>query len=261
MPELPDVEIFKEYFQATALHQEIDDIEVKSSDLLEGVSKQRLIEKLSQRKFCGVNRHGKYLFAELTGGGWLVLHFGMTGSLKYFRNDQQAPDHIRLLISFTNDYRLAYDCPRKFGRVSWTADWKRFVADNELGPDPLHNDFDKQIFRQILEKRRGMIKSLLMNQKALAGIGNIYSDEILFQAGIHPETGVNELGKEEVDKLYDCLMHVLHTAIDLRVGKNGWPNDWLLPHRKAGTDCPRCGDEILRLQVSGRSAYCCGKHQ
>lgn len=190
-----------------------------------------------------------------------MLHFGMTGSLKYFRNDQHAPDHIRLLINFTNDYRLAYDCPRKFGRVSWTADWKRFVADKDLGPDPLHNNFDKQIFRRILERRRGMIKSLLMNQKALAGIGNIYSDEILFQAGIHPETVVNELGKKEVDRLYDCLMHVLRTAIDLRVGKNGWPDDCLLPHRKAGSECPRCGDEILRLQVSGRSAYCCGRHQ
>lgn len=261
MPELPDVETFKEYFQATALHQEIDGVEVKSTDVLEGVSKQRLIEKLSNRKFCGVTRHGKYLFAELTGEGWLVLHFGMTGSLKYFQNDQHAPDHIRILISFTNDYSLAYDCPRKLGRVSWTDDRKQFVADKELGPDPLHNNFNKQVFSRILETRRGMIKSLLMNQKALAGIGNIYSDEILFQAGIHPETGVHELRKDEVGRLYDCLMHVLHTAIDLHVGKKGWPDDWLLPHRKAGTECPRCGDKIIKLQVCGRSAYCCGKHQ
>lgn len=261
MPELPDVEIFREYFQSAALHQKIKAVEVRSRDLLKGISENRLNEKLLERTFSAALRHGKYLFGEVEGEGWLILHFGMTGFLKYFRKTDQASEHLRLLVEFTNGYRLAYDCRRKLGQIGWTADRKQFVKDKGLGPDPLDPEFDGEVFWQLLEKRRGSIKGLLMNQQTLAGLGNIYSDEILFQAGIHPQRNVADLEEREKKHLYQCLEEVLHAAIECRVGEKGWPDEWLLPRREAGRKCPRCGGKIRRLKISGRSAYCCTEHQ
>jgi formamidopyrimidine-DNA glycosylase len=260
MPELPDVEIFREYFMATALHQRIRGVEIRSPELLEGISEKRLKQKISGQAFSSATRHGKYLFAEV-GMGCLVLHFGMTGFLKYFKNTASAPEYSRLLVEFANGYRLTYNCRRKLGRIGWTADREQFVKGKGLGPDPLNAEFNETAFQQLLEKRRGSIKGLLMNQQVLAGIGNIYSDEILFQAGIHPKRKVPELQDTEKKKIYDCLKEVLQIAIKRRVGKKGWPEKWLLPHRKPGKKCPHCGGEIRRLKVAGRSAYFCREHQ
>ena len=260
MPELPDVEIFREYFQSTALNQEIEKVDITAPQMLEGISAERLEEALKSRTFESAVRHGKYLFAE-TQGGWLVLHFGMTGFLRYEKSSEPAPEHARLMVKFANDYRLAFDCARKLGKIGWTKDIPQFVEDQALGVDPLDESFDRDDFRKLLEKRRGSIKGLLMNQKALAGIGNIYSDEILFHAGISPRRSVKDLRQDECDALYDTLEEVLHTAIEWRVGKKGWPGNWLLPRRRPDEDCPRCGGKIEKVRVSGRSAYYCPAHQ
>jgi formamidopyrimidine-DNA glycosylase len=260
MPELPDVEIFRQYLQATALHQQIRQVRVEEPDLLDGVSPGRLRRKLEGEALQSAVRHGKYLFVAAGDRGWLVLHFGMTGFLKYFRDNGSRPDHVRLSLQFAGGYRLAYACPRKLGRIAWCETLERFVADRELGPDPLTGDFDAGDFGVLLEKRRGSIKGLLMNQKALAGIGNIYSDEILFQAAIHPRTAVAEL-RGEGERLFGRVTDVLRSAIDCRVGERGWPEDWLLPRREPGAECPRCGGRIERIKVVGRSAYLCVDHQ
>lgn len=261
MPELPDVEIFRRYFQATALHQEIEEVKEVSSGLLEGISRKKLVNSLAGHRFQGADRHGKYLFISIEGGGWLVLHFGMSGFLKYFKNKEQAPAHIRLLITFSNGYHLAYVCRRKLGRITWIKDPKRFIAERELGPDALADELNEDAFRSLLQNCRGSIKGLLMNQQALAGIGNIYSDEILYQAGIHPRRNAAELLKTEQERLYHCIQSVLQTAIDCHIGENGWPDDWLLPVRESGQPCPRCHGEIQRLKIAGRHAYFCKSHQ
>jgi len=261
MPELPDVVIFKRYLQATALYQKIEAVEEVSTPLLDGISAKQLRKNLLGRSFEDADRHGKYLFARVAEDGWLVLHFGMSGFLKYFKNTDQAPAHVRLLIAFTNGYHLAYDCSRKLGRVSWTTDRKRFIDNQQLGPDALAEKFDEEVFRSLLDKRRGSIKSLLMNQQALAGIGNIYSDEILFHADIHPRRKAANLQEADQQKLYHCLRKVLQTAIDRHAGENGWPDDWLLPVRSSSQTCPRCGGEIRRSKISGRSSYFCASHQ
>lgn len=261
MPELPDVEIFREYFQATSLHQKITGLYLESMELVKGISGAKLREQLKGRSFTAAVRHGKHLFGVTDDGGSLVLHFGMTGFLKYYQKAEEKPEYLKLAVEFANGYQLGYDCRRKLGRIGWTQDHKRFIHSKGLGPDPLSETFDREIFLQLLAKRRGSIKGLLMNQKALAGIGNVYSDEMLFQVGIHPKRPVNDLQEEEKQQLYDNLQEVLHTAIDRRVGEKGWPDDWLLPHREPDAECPRCGGKIRRIKVAGRSAYCCGKHQ
>lgn len=261
MPELPDVEVFKRYLDATALHQTVEEVTVEDPDLLEGVSGDALRRRLRGRELAGTRRHGKYLFAEAAGEGWLVLHFGMTGFLKYFRREDSAPDHPRLLLAFFDGYRLAYDCQRKFGAVGWTGDVDRFVADKGLGPDPLGADFGLAAFRARLDGRRGAIKPTLMNQEVLAGVGNVYSDEILFHAGIHPERKVPDLGEDDVAAIHRALGRVLEEAIRAQVDPHRLPDGYLLPRREEGAGCPRCAGTVRRKKVSGRSAYFCGDHQ
>ncbi len=261
MPELPDIEIFKQYLKVTSLHKKIEKIEVENQSLLEGISVSRLEQNLLNSEFENATRHGKYLFAEVKGKGFLVLHFGMTGFLKYFNTPENKPEHTRLLIKFENGYYLAYSCQRKLGMIGWTKKEKEFNAEKELGPDPFENAFDEELFLEILKKRRGSIKSLLMNQAAIAGIGNIYSDEILFQSGIHPRTQLSELQEKDQKQLYNSLEKVLHTAVERRAGENGWPKSWLLPNREPGKRCPRCEGRIQQIKVSGRSAYYCSSHQ
>lgn len=261
MPELPDVEIFRRYFQSTALHQSVASIKVPAPDMLQSLTAAELGRKLHAASFASVSRRGKYLFAEVVQQGWLVLHFGMSGFLKYHKRPEETPEHARLVIQFDNGYQLVFDCQRKFGGIFWADTVEKFVEEKELGLDPLQEPFEADEFFRILRDRRGYIKSLLMNQQVLAGLGNIYSDEILFQAGIHPRRKVSSLKKGECREVHRKILSVLQEAIDCRVGETGWPDDWLLPRRKVDASCPRCEGRIERLKISGRRAYFCNTHQ
>src|SRR5215217_3969875 len=191
MPELPDVEVFKRYLNAISLHQKIESVEVRNSKILGIVSASKLQSTLKGRMFESTRRHGKNLFVELDDGGWLLMHFGMTGRLKYFKDIDQDPPHDRLLISFENRYHLAFDCQRMLGKVDLIEDLEEFIGEKKLGPDLLELDY--LCFRERFEGRKGAVKSALMNQQVVAGVGNIYSDEILFQARVHPVTEVGRL--------------------------------------------------------------------
>lgn len=261
MPELPDVAVLQRYLDATALHQEIADVEVEDTDVLVGVSPGLLASRLRGCSFASTRRYGKYLFAGTDQGEWVAFHFGMTGFLKYYKREEAAPEHVRLLLEFANGYQLAYDCQRKFGMVGWTEDVDGFVEEKGMGPDPLASDLDLRQFRDRLHGRRGAIKPTLMNQKVLAGIGNVYSDEILFQAGVHPERKIPSLGDDEVEEIYRALVRVVAAAIDAQADPERLPRGYLLPHREEGAECPRCGGTLRKKTVSGRSAYFCEEHQ
>src|SRR5216683_7496785 len=180
MPELPDVETFKRYLDATSLHQRISSVDVRSAYVLKGVSAHELARRLKGRSFESSRRHGKHLFVRADGDVWLRLHFGMTGSLQYFKHEKQAPTHVRVLFVFANNYRLAFDDQRKFGQIGLIGEVDEFLKKRALGPDALDVDLAK--FRKMMAKHRGAVKSILMNQRLIAGIGNIYADEILFRA-------------------------------------------------------------------------------
>src|SRR6266436_10198670 len=180
MPELPDVEIFKRYFDATSLHQRIIGVDVRSAYVLKAVSGRELARRLKGRCFESSRRHGKHLFVRTDGDLWLRLHFGMTGSLRYFKDEEKAPPHTRVLFLFAGDYRLAFDDQRKFGEVGLIKNVDEFLKKRVLGPDAL--DVDLVEFKKMFTKHRGAVKSILMNQTLIAGIGNIYADEILFHA-------------------------------------------------------------------------------
>jgi len=262
MPELPDVQIYKEYFDATSLKKKIAEVIECDSQLLQGVSKMKLSRRLKGNSFSRTQRHGKYLFACLGEKSYLVLHFGMTGFLRSFRNRDKAPGHVRLLLRFEDGYYLAYDCKRKLGRISWAETVSEYISNQKLGPDALALCTDAGAFTEMVQDhKKGSIKGLLMNQKALAGIGNIYADEILFLAGLHPEKKAGSLDDKETRDLAKKTCHVLKTAIRKRAGADGWPQKWLLPRREEGKSCPRCPGKIRRIKVSGRSSYYCPKHQ
>ena len=255
MPELPDVEVFKQYLDATSLHQGIAKVHILAPEMLEGVTAERLKGTLEGHVFESSRRHGKYLFVNLDSGLFLVLHFGMTGFLAYFKDTDKKPPHERLQVAFSNGYRLSYDCQRKLGEVTLAGTLEGFLKERSVGTDAL--EIDLSSFKQALSKTRASVKSALMNQQRIAGIGNIYSDEILFQARIHPQKKAAQLDESTLEGLFQATKEVLATAIECRADPEKFPEDCLIPHRRADRICPKCGGEIKTARVSGRTAYFC----
>ena len=261
MPELPDVQVFREYVDATSLHQSVTRTSVEDADVLVDTTAALLARRLKGSRFEGTRRHGKHLFLDIAGNGWLRLHFGMTGFLRYYKRPGHASDHIRLRIDFENGYHLAYDCQRKFGEVEVVEDVRRFIDERDLGPDPLEPGFDLDRFVDLVGDRRGSVKAALMNQSVMAGIGNIYSDEILFQAGVRPDAEVRRLDRGALKDIYLAMHRVLKKAIECRVDPERWPDWFLLPDRTEGARCPRCGGRVEKAKIAGRTSYYCNRHQ
>lgn len=257
MPELPDVETFGRYVAATSLHQRIECIDVDAPRMLKGVSPEMLERRLEGQRFRSTRRHGKYLFIEIDGNGWLLLHFGMTGYLDYGKEQNALPTHSRLVVHFANGYRLAGIWQRRLGRIGLAQSPAKFIEDEGLGPDALEPGIALEDFKAMLHGRRGSIKSALMDQSFIAGIGNIYSDEMLFQAEIHPGKDARTLDDDQLARLHAKMLHVLNTAIDRQADPERLPKSWLLPHREDGEKCPRCNGTVKSLRISGRTAYLC----
>jgi formamidopyrimidine-DNA glycosylase len=259
MPELPDVEMFKRYLDATSLHQRIDDVDVRNGYILKDVTARELARGLKGRRFESSRRHGKHLFVCADDYIWLRLHFGMTGSLEYFKNDKQAPRHTRVLFIFANNHRLAFDDQRQFGQIGLLKDVDEFLKKSALGPDA--RDLDLGEFRKILGKRHGAVKSILMNQQLIAGIGNIYADEILFRARMHPATEISRLDDKALTKLFRATHYILERAIAAKADVKQMPKSWLLPHRGKSGKCPRCGRKLRSAKIGGRTAWFCAHCQ
>ncbi len=261
MPELPEVEMFRRYFDRTSLQQKIKEVRLYSPEMLRGISPKKLRDELKGHEFVSTDRHGKYLFAQLDTGRDLVLHFGMTGHLKYFNDPDKSPSYVRLLIQFANDYNLAFDCLRKLGKISFADDRRKFINDKKLGPDVLADDFDFKAFLEIVSRKKGSVKSILMNQHTLAGIGNLYADEILFQSRINPSQRINELSKARKKRLFEAIKPVLVTTIENKTEWRKLPNTFLLKDRGKEGKCPLCGTPLCRKTVAGRTTYYCSRHQ
>jgi formamidopyrimidine-DNA glycosylase len=255
MPELPEVEIFKRYLDRTSLHQRIDDVAVGNAYVLKDVTAPELARGLKGRRFESSRRHGKHLFVRTDGKLWLRLHFGMSGSLDYSKNDKQPPRHTRVLFVFVTKHSLAFDDQRQFGQIGLLKDVDEFLKKHGLGPDAL--EIDLREFKKILGKHRGAVKSVLLNQKLIAGIGNIYADEILFHTRLHPATEMSRMSDKALTKLFRTTHFVLEKAIAARADAHQMPKSWLLPHRGKGGKCPRCGTKLKSAKIGGRTAWFC----
>lgn len=255
MPELPDVEVFRRYIESTSLHKKIIDVEVADGRILEDVSRKDL-EELEGNRFIETRRIGKYCFLEAD-GQWLVMHFGMTGYPKYFK--KEGPDKVKVSFGLENNYRLAYVCTRLLGKVSLCGDPDEYSGKKDIGPDILEIGDDR--FMEMISKKRGKIKTALMDQSLMSGLGNIYTDEVLFQTGIHPETKVPDLKAEDLSKLRKNTIKVLEEAIETKADPKKMPSDYLIPLRGNEDRCPKDRGRIRKIKVNGRSTYYCSRHQ
>jgi formamidopyrimidine-DNA glycosylase len=263
VPELPDVETFKRYADATALHQKIARSQVKARAMLKGVSASTLQRRLKGRTFQETRRHGKYLFLEFGRRGWLVLHFGMSGSLHYYRKREAAHPHDRLIIHFADGARLNYRSQRKLGEIGLTGDPDEFRQQHHLGPDALDPDLDFGSFYEALSDSGAAVKSALMKQQELAGIGNVYADEILFQAGVHPATRADRLDRSAWRRIYRAMRRrVLPAAIKGQADPQSFPRSFLTRRRgDPEARCPRCGGPVRTMRIGGRTAWYCPRCQ
>ncbi len=255
MPELPDVEVFKKYMNSTALHKKIDKVKIENTKILEDIKVENLKEKLKGSKFIETIRYGKYLFVQIDNGEFLLIHFGMTGYLKYFKNKDSKPSHERMILEMNNGYNLAFSNQRLLGKINLVDSYKDYIKSHELGPDALK--IEKDQFKKLFNQRPAYIKSILMDQSKICGIGNIYSDEICYQMNIHPKTKSDNLEESEVEELYEKMISILEEAIYKKSKDNNLPEDWLIPKRSEGNECPKCKGKIKKIKISGRSSYYC----
>jgi formamidopyrimidine-DNA glycosylase len=259
MPELPEVETFKRYLDSTSLHQRITNVDVRDAYVLKGVSARELARRLKGRRFENSHRHGKHLFVRAGDELWLRLHFGMTGWLHYLKRNEEPPKTARVLFGFAKNRRLAFDDQRKFGEVELTKDVDEFLQKRCIGPDAL--DVGRSEFKTIFRMHRGAVKAVLLNQQLIAGIGNLYADEILFRACLHPATAAASLSDKDLQRLFRATRYVLEKAIALKTDFNRLPKSWLLTHRGKRGKCPRCGRALKSATIVGRSSWFCAHCQ
>jgi formamidopyrimidine-DNA glycosylase len=259
MPELPDVEFYRQYLNATSLHQPILEVEVMEKTILHQVTPRKLRRTLRGHAIESSRRHGKYLFGALDSKAWLVFHFGMTGNLKYFRYLRDEPEYTKVRFDFKNGYHLSYISIRKLGFVGLIQDPEDWIRRKDLGPDAL--EITKEEFLTRMESKRGYLKFALMDQSTLAGVGNIYSDEILFQAGLNPNIRVPSLSTDTLEEIFWIMKEVLNTAVKVSAETGNLPPKYIIPHREKEGTCPKCGHPLQRATIGGRTAYYCPEHQ
>jgi formamidopyrimidine-DNA glycosylase len=261
MPELPDVELYKRHLDATSMGRAIASVTVGDPRILHGFAARAFAGRVKGSRIGTSLRHGKHLLVDLGAPGWLALHFGMNGSLKHFADPEPDPPYDRVRFDLGDGHHLAYVNPRLIGRVAIVAEPASFIASEGLGVDALDPALNAAAFARILVGRRGAIKAVLMDQSVIAGIGNIYSDEILFQAGIHPRTSAADLTSADTKNLFSTMRRVLRTAIERGAGSEQFldrlPSNFLIPRRRRGGTCPRCGGPLAVGKASGRSGYFC----
>lgn len=253
MPELPEVAYNKKYVEATSLHKEIKLIRMLEPKILQA-SEKEFEESLTGASITEAIRHGKYLFLKTSRNNFLVFHFGMTGRFD-FSHEDDPPRFTRFYLEFNDNSKLFFICPRKLGKI-YLADKKEdFIHEHSMGKDAL--DFNREDFTDFIQQKKGSIKTALTDQSSIAGIGNMYADEILFQCRIHPKTNTSDLSDNAISQLYTYTREVLETLIKSKESNDGLPSNYLTGCRKEGEKCPRCNGEIEVMKVSGRSTYFC----
>jgi len=225
--------------------------------------------RLIGQKITGLARNGKYIIVSLTGDDLLIIHLKMSGSLLISRDSSAPPKYTRAIIHLNRGTNIFFRDPRKFGAMWLVGDKNTIVG--KLGPEPLEDNFTPQVLAQRLKNRTAPIKALLYDQSFIAGIGNMYADEALFAAKIHPLKPAGSLSPDEVERLHSAIQQVLWSAIG---NKGASVDTYFRPDGTLGTAhsefkvahcggkrCPNCGTPIERIAVRNRGTYFCPKCQ
>jgi formamidopyrimidine-DNA glycosylase len=278
MPELPEVEVVRRDLDREIVGKKIKAVEVDGMRAVRRHhNRKQFTSRLVDRKIVGVDRRGKYLLCRLDGDDVLVIHLGMSGQLLRAKSSRDvAAKHTHVVITFTQGGQLRFVDPRTFGEMFVT---QRDTVDQDvtelahLGIDPLETAMSWDHFGQMLAQRQGKLKPLLMDQKFIAGIGNIYSDEILWGAGLRWDRMSDSLTSEEVRRLYRSMMETLQEAVKHRgsslsdgqyVDLFGRPGEYQHFHSvyaREGLACPRCRHEVMRERFAGRYTFFCSACQ
>jgi len=263
MPELPEVETVARSLVPHLTGRVILSAEFRQMRVLRG-DPEETARRLVGRKITGIERRGKFIMMHLgVGGGIFTVHLGMTGKLLI---GGEIGKHTHAIVQLDRGV-LTYDDPRQFGRLEWSEGAPRSVA--KLGPEPLLVEFDD--FRKKLHARKTRVKALLLDQTFLGGVGNIYADEALFRAGIHPLARSSMIGALRAKRLYDAVRQVLSEAIESRgssvsdyVDADGRLGSFQQSHRvyqRHGEPCLVCGRPIRRTLVAQRGTHFCASCQ
>lgn len=258
MPELPDVEVFRRTIDTSKVKVKISHVEVNVAKLVKGSTGKEFASRLTGKTFKKIWRHGKNLFLDTDNSESVLLHFGMTGRPEvYSREQQDEPAYTAVRFDFENGYSLAYTNKRKLGKVGLIDSPGDYISRNVAGTDATR--ISEEQFGDALGK--GNVKTSLMNQDHIAGIGNIYADEILYQARIHPERTVEDLSGAERHRLYKAMHHVITTAVEKEADPSKMPRSFLLFHRRGDKKCPSCHERLSRAKIGGRTTYYCNSCQ
>ena len=273
MPELPEVETVVRGLRLHLPGRRIVELRLGKTDFMD--DPVAIGERVPGSLIRAVRRHGKFLVLELEADGaargelLLVIHLGMTGQLTVVAADTEVKPHTHVFFMLDDRRELRFCDPRRFGRmlVVTPADGEKILG--PLGADPL--EVSETDFRRLITSRRARIKALLLDQTVFRGMGNIYTDESLWRAKIHPARLGANLKPGEIKKLHRAMRAILKEAIRLGgssisdyVGANGEPGEFQIRHRaydREGKKCFRCGAKIRRMIVAGRSSYFCPKCQ
>lgn len=253
MPELPDVEVFRKEAEKSK-NSEITGFEIDDKDFVE-LAQNKFSSNLKGKKFKDTLRRGKYLFMKVDDNAGVVMHFGMTGYLEYLKESEETPDYTKCSFVLKNKHKLHYISKRKLGHVKYVDKIDDFIKENEIGPDAL--ELNESDFIEKLKEKKSMIKSALMDQSVVSGIGNVYADEILFQTKVHPKQKTTELTDKTWKDLHKNTVKVLKKAIEKDADVSKLPKSYLLPNRGEGNDCPKCDGKIEQIKISGRTGYYC----
>jgi len=266
MPELPEVETIRNNLrQGTADHPSLIDMTISGAAVywertLAVPTLAEFYSKIPGQPITDIHRRGKYLIFVLSNDN-LMIHLRMSGELLVEKQSEKIATHHRLIIFLGKEWRLAFNDARKFGRVWLVEDIDEVVGN--LGPEPFDEGLGADGFFSMLQKRSRHIKPLLLDQTFIAGIGNIYSDEALFRAGLHPKTKANKITLDQAE----ALLHTLRDVLSAGIEHNGSSIDWVYKggdfqnyfqvYKKEGQPCKRCGATIIKIIVGQRGTRIC----
>ncbi|MFO7882349.1 MAG: DNA-formamidopyrimidine glycosylase family protein [Kosmotogaceae bacterium] len=258
MPELPDVEVIKKNCEKHILNKRI--VKVYKRDPKTVKPDEGLLNKtLVGKTFTKIFRHGKHMFIRSGNSTYILMHFGMTGDVAFYSKDSEEPEYTGLRFDFEDESSFSYICVRKLGKLDLIDKIEDYISGQSLGKDALK--YSEREFVDYLKNKRGSIKSALMDQKSIAGIGNIYSDEIMYHANIYPGRKVIDMSEKEMKRIYLIMKKVLQNAIDNEAEPERMPKNYLVKRRKEGENCGICNGKIEKKKISGRSSYFCPEHQ
>ena len=271
MPELPEVETVRRGLEKLILGKKISNINIRYPKMIK-TDLPEFQKEMPGQVIQSMGRRGKYLLFYLS-DKVLISHLRMEG--KHFYYPDQVPErkHAHVLIHFEDGGTLVYEDVRKFGTMELLAPelLEAYFVSKKLGPEPTEQDFDLEIFRGALKKSKKPIKSHLLDQTLVTGLGNIYVDEVLWRAKVHPSRTSNSLSTQEARKVHDEIIKVLGEAVEkggstIRTytnafGEDGTMQEFHQVYDKTGQACSRCGAIIEKIQLGGRGTHFCPKCQ